>query len=671
MKISLNWLNDYIETGLSAEQIAEILSDLGFPCEGIEKLDDDTVVDIEVTSNRGDCLGYIGVARELAVSTGKELKIPAVKLDESGTDVTKLASVEIREPELCGRYTARIVEGVKIGPSPDWIVRRLEAAGMRSVNNVVDATNYAMLETGQPPHAFDYDKLKQGKIIVRKAIAGERIVSIDGSKCDLNPDMLVIADAESPVAIAGVMGGLASEVDGSTTKILLEDAWFDPVIVRTTARKLSLPSEASFRFARIVDIEKVDWASQRTCQLITQLAGGKVARGVVDVYPKKQPVLKVNMRLARLKKLLGIEIPREDVLRILGALKFEPRLENDTAACTVPSWRSDVDREVDLIEEIARVYGYHKVHTEKKIQIEVTPVNARQKLTDSVVTYLNACGFYETINVSFTDNSVAGLFNEPDAAFLSVKDESRKSANMLRQTLIGSLMGVLQTNVNAKNLPCRIFEIAGTFVPVAGKSDGLPVEKTKLALVCDGDLRELSGVIEGLIRNISRDANVEFKPADLKWAQTGAQIMVNSQTIGTAGVAGSSIKEKFDFKEITSCAAEIDFEFLLQLDRGLLKVKPIPRFPAIQRDLSIIVDEQVPWSEIVKAVQKKASLELEQVNFTDIYRGKGIPSDRKSVTLSLQFRDEDGTLTHETVDAFQKEIVQSLAESVAAVLRDS
>ncbi|MBN2589401.1 MAG: phenylalanine--tRNA ligase subunit beta [Sedimentisphaerales bacterium] len=671
MKISLNWLNDYIETGLDAEQIAETLSNMGFPCESIEKLDNDTVIDVEVTSNRGDCLGYIGVARELSVATGKELKLPVVVLDESDTDVTQLAQVEVAEPELCGRYTARVVEGVKIGPSPDWLVERLEAIGMRTVNNVVDVTNYVMMETGQPPHAFDYDKVKDGKIIVRKANKGENLVSIDGSKCELTPDMLMITDPNGPVGIAGVMGGLETEVTDTTKRILLEDASFDPVSIRTTSRRLSLPSEASFRFARIVDIEKIDWASQRTCQLITQLAGGKVAKGVIDIYPKKKEPVKTSMRLSRLKKLLGIEVPLEEVLRILTALKFEPDLQNDVVSCNIPTWRSDVHREVDLIEEVARVYGYHQVPTEKKIQIEVVPVNARQRLTDSVGTYLNACGYYETINVTFTDNIVAGLFNESDSAYLSVKDESRKSANVLRQTLIGSLMGVLQTNVNARNLPCRIFEIADTFVPAKDNSDGLPNEKTKLALVCDGDLRTLTGVVEGLIKNISRNAIIEITPSDLKWAQTGAQIKVNSQPIGVMAVVGSAIKDKFDFKEITLCAAEIDFEFLLQLEKGQLNVKPIPRFPAIQRDLSIIVDEDVTWSQIVKAVEEKASTELEQVNFTDIYRGKGIPSGQKSVTLSLQFRDEDGTLTHETVDTFQKEIVQNLCDSVKAVLRDS
>jgi len=670
MKISLEWLSDYIETGLKAERIAEILSDQGFPCEGIEHIGGDSVIDVEVTSNRGDCLGYIGVARELAVATGKELKIPEVEPDELEKDVTEFANVEILEPDLCGRYTARIIDGVKVGPSPDLLRKRLEAVGLRSVNNVVDATNYAMMETGQPPHAFDYAKIYQGKIIVRKAVAGERLVSIDGTQCELNTDMLVIADPQGPVGIAGVMGGLDSEVSVSTTTVLLEDAYFDPVSIRTTSRRLGLPSEAAFRFERTVDIEMVDWASMRTAKLITQVAGGKVAKGVVDVYPKKQPLKKVGLRLSRLNKLLGIDVPREKAVKILSALCFEPHIKDNLITCTVPSWRSDVYREVDLIEEVARVHGYNTIPTEGKISIEVVPVDARQKVIQSVGTYLNGCGFYETINVSFVSNSVAELFKENDTAYLSVGDESRKSDNILRQTLIGSLMGVLKTNLNAKNSPCRIFEIAETFVPVPDKR-GLPIEKTKLALAYDGDFRYLRGVIEGLFKAISRDVQISIMPVELKWAQTGAQIIVNSQPAGTAGIVNGDVKKKFDFKESTPCAAEMDFEQLMALSCNDFEVRPIPRFPAIQRDLSIIVDEEVRWTDIMEVVGKNATEELEDINFAGIYRGKSIPSGRKSVTLSLQFRDEDGTLTHQTVDKFQADIVQGLTESVNAVLRDS
>ncbi|MHC4573660.1 MAG: phenylalanine--tRNA ligase subunit beta [Planctomycetota bacterium] len=670
MRVSLDWLKDYVEIEHSPEEVAEILSDLGLPCEGIEHLGDDAVIDVEVTSNRGDCLGYIGVARELAVVTGKELKMLVVALDESERDVAEFCSVEIVEPDLCGRYTARIVEGVKVGPSPDWMVKRLEAAGLRSVNNVVDASNYAMMETGQPPHAFDYVKIAEGKIIVRKAAAGERIVSIDGTQCDLSPDMLIIADAKGPVAVAGVMGGLDTEVSEATTTILLEDAYFDPVSVRTTSRRLSLPSEAAFRFERIVDIDNVDWASKRTAQLIAQAAGGKVAKGVVDVYPRKRAKREVTLRFSRVAKLLGVEMPQEEVVRILSALGYEPRRRDDLTVCTVPFWRSDVYREVDLIEEVARVYGYNKVPVEHKIKIEVVPADARQKLAQSIGTYLNGCGFYETVTVGFVDNSVAELFAGGEAkGHLAVQDVSRKTANLLRQTLIGSLLGVLKTNVNAKNLPCRIFEISDTFAPRRERSGGLPVEEAKLTLVCDSDLRDLRGVIEGLVKTIDRTCETVFRPTDLVWAQTGAEIVVNGKVVGTAGVVSEAVKDRFDFKELTPVAAELEFEQLLVLQSGPVTVKPIPRFPAIERDLSIIVGEGVSWAEIVDVVNSKAPGELEDIQFVDIYRGKGIPSGKKSVTLSLRFRDEDGTLTHETVDGFEEAIVGRLAQRIKAELR--
>jgi phenylalanyl-tRNA synthetase beta chain len=544
VKILLNWLSDYIETGLSAVQIAEILSNLGFPTESIVHLNSDIVIDIEITSNRGDCLGLLGIARELSAATGKELKLPAVELNESDKDVTGFAAVEIAEPDLCGRYTARIIEGVEVGPSPDWLKNRLEAIGMRSVNNVVDATNYAMAETGQPPHAFDYEKIADGKIIVRKADPGEQLVSIDGSKCELTADMLIIADANKPVAIAGVMGGADTEVSEKTTIILLEDAHFEPVSVRRTSRKLSLPSEASYRFERTVDVEAIEFASRRTAQLITQAAGGKVAKGVVDIYPQKPEPKAVTLRLSRLNRLLGIEILSEETVKILSRLSFQPRQKNDLITCSVPSWRSDVYREADLIEEVARVYGYDKIPTERKIEIEVVPVDARQKLIELVGTYLNGCGFYETINVSFIDDSVAGLFTQVEVnKHLAVKDVSRKNSNLLRQSLLPSLLGVLRTNLNAGNTPCRMFEIADTFVSAGKQNGSLPIERAKLAIACDSDFRDLRGVLEGLIKTIDKDANVLFKPVNLAWTQTGAEIEVDEKVIGFAGIVSQAVIE--------------------------------------------------------------------------------------------------------------------------------
>jgi phenylalanyl-tRNA synthetase beta chain len=669
MKISLNWLNDYVQTGLNAEQMAEILSNLGLPCEGVEHLAGDSVIDVEVTSNRGDCLSHIGVARELAAATGKPLSLPSIDFAEMDKPASEFVQVEIREPDLCKRYTARVIEGVKIGPSPEWMQKRLEAVGMRAVNNVVDATNYAMMETGQPPHAFDFATIEARKIIVRKAAPGEQIVSIDGTQCSLAPEMLVIADAHRPVAVAGIMGGLATEVSDATTTILLEDAYFDPVCIRTTSRRLALPSEASFRFERIVDVEKIDWASRRTTQLIVQLAGGTVAKGVVDAYPRKPQPLQLSMRLSRVSHLLGIEVPTEQVMSILAALCFEPRLQDDSVICSVPSWRSDIGREVDLIEEVARVYGYDKVPTRRKIQIEAVPADARHAMAEYIGTLLNAGGFYETITVGFVDQGVADLFSPGGPrANLAVRQTARREAGILRRTLLGSLLEVLKTNVNAKNLPCRVYEIADTFVPVS-EPNALPIERSRLGLVVDTNFRLLRGAIEGLVESLNRNAKVEFVPAEFPWAEVGARVAVDGKEIGQAGIFSEAVRQKLDFKDLIPCGAELDFDGLMAVKAGPIKIRPIPRFPAIDRDLSIVVADVARWTDIAAAVQNAAPAELEEIQFVDIYRGKGIPAGQKSLTLSLRFRDEDGTLTHETVDAYQAKILDSLKGAVAAELR--
>jgi phenylalanyl-tRNA synthetase beta chain len=668
MKVLLSWLKDYVDIELSAQEVAEILSNRGFPYEGIEVLNNDAVIDVEVTSNRGDCLGYIGVARELAAATGKELKLPKVELEESSKPASEFASVEIREPQLCQRYTARIIDGVKVGPTPDWMRNRLEAIGMRSVNNVVDATNYAMMETGQPPHAFDHKRLFGGKIIVRKAEAGEQIISIDGSKCELTTDMLVIADEKYPVAVAGVMGGLDTEVNDATTTVLLEDAFFSPVSVRTTSRNLSLPSEASFRFCRIVDIENIDWASKRTTQLMIQVSGGKAAKGVVDAYPTKPKPKQATLRLSRLKKLLGIEVPNDKVIQILTRLGFGPKQNGEQIACSVPTWRSDIYREADLIEEVARVYGYDKIPTENAITIEVSPTDTRKKTIDAIGTYLAGCGFYETVTISFIDKQDAELFAQTeDKRHLSVKDVTRTGTNLLRQSVLPSLFGVLKTNHNVGNTPCRLFEIADTYIPAeAGK---LPVEKTRLTITGDSDFRDIKGVVDGLLKSIASDAVVKFEPTEINWAQAGVKVIANNKQVGVIGMASQQVLDRFDFKHTTICGAELDLEQLLTLRAGSTKVKQLPKFPAIKRDLSLILNEDVVWADIESAVNKKAPAELEELQFVDIFRGKSIPQGKKSVTLSLWFRDADGTLTHETVDSFQAEILKSLTESIGAELR--
>ena len=673
MKISLNWLRDYVDiSGYTPEQIGGILSDRGLPIESIETIGEDTVIDVEITSNRGDCLGHIGIARELACAWGRDLVLPTIEnMPELDKDAGQLVDVEIEEPTMCGRYTARIIEGVKVGPSPDWIVKRLEAVGLRSVNNVVDATNYAMMEHGQPPHAFDYDTIRGRKIIVRKTRSNEQIVSIDGTKCQLSDTMLVIADVEHPVAVAGVMGGLETEVTDKTTNILLEEAHFDPVCIRQTSRRLALPSEASYRFERQVDIEQIDWASRRCAQLIIQFSGGKAARGVVDAWPVKPEKITAGMRFSRLRALLGIDIPKEKIVEIFKLLGFEPESKNeDLVVCTVPSWRHDIYREADLIEEVIRCWGYDKVPVERKISIEVAPKDKRQVLAENVRAVLNGCGFFETVSVSFVEPDIASVFGS--VAFdqhLAVQDINQKSTRILRSNLIGSLVSVLRSNYRVGNAPCCIYELADTYLP-SQADQKLPVERVGLGLACDGDFRQWRAVAECVIGKVNPAASVEFKPASIVWAQAGADVLIDGISIGYAGVLKSDIAKRFDLERAQQiCIGQIDFDMLFEKTGQILTVKPIPKFPAVQRDLSLILEEKIQWSQIIDTINIVRPDELEKIDFVALYRGKPIPAGQKSMTVSLCFRDDDGTLRHEQVDEFEKTIFASLQSKLGAQIR--
>lgn len=672
MKISLDWLCDYVDTTLSADEIGDILSNLGFPIESIERVGDDTVLDVEVTSNRGDCLGHIGIARELAMATGKTLKLPEINLNESNKDVQSMVQVHIHEPALCNRYTARVIEDMKIGPSPKWMRKRLESIGVRSVNNIVDVTNYVMMETGQPSHAFEYDEIAGQTIIVRKASNGEQLISIDETQCKLNDSMLVIADEKIPVAMAGVMGGLDSEVSDATTTVLLEVAHFEPVTIRSTARKLALQSEASFRFERHVDTENIDWVSARCAQLMAETSGGIVARGMIDAWPEKRERNTIEMRLSRMNALLGIVIPPDKVLSIFTALGFAPKTkDDDRIVCTSPSWRHDLHREADLIEEAARCFGYDNIPVEPKIHIEVASPNLREKTAGKVRSFLNGAGFYESINVTFVDAKTAEQFCEQmPEQHLSVADVSQKNLNLLRQNLIGSLISVMQSNYNVGNRPCKLFELADTFIPDANHETGkLPNEHTRIGLVMDDDFRVMRGVIEELVAGIALNSTLEFKPASFKWAQAGAQILIDDKALGIAGLLNTDTAGQFNLDKQAVSAAELDFDLLLEKSGAIPAAQPIPRFPAIVRDLSLIVDEPVQWAQITSVIQSKAPAELEQIDFGGLYRGKPISDGKKSITVSLRFRDEQGTLRHETVDGFESTILSGLTDTLGAELR--
>jgi phenylalanyl-tRNA synthetase beta chain len=669
MKISLEWLREYVDYQDSPEKLDEILTNVGFPVEGIERVGDDWMLDVEITSNRPDCLGHIGIAREVAAATGCAFRMPEVNYTETGKDVTEWTGVVNEAPDLCGRYTARMIDEVKIGPSPDWLVRRLETIGLRGISNVVDITNYVLMEIGQPLHSFDYAQLEEGRIVVRRAKNGEKMVSIDHTELELNNRMLVIADASQPVAMAGIMGGLASEVGDQTKSVLLESAHFDPLCTRRSSRALTLSSESSFRFERNVDIVMVDWASRRAAALLEQFASGKVAPGVIDVWPADYTSRQVGLRLPRLNLLLGIEIPVDTVLGILSRLGLEPQLGKEgVVSCTIPSWRSDLVREVDLIEEVIRIQGYGSIPMEPRIHITVKTQDEYQRACQKVTTALNGCGFYETIGVSFVDDRHWQPFMPEGFEPVRVQDMTRKSNNALRPSLLPSLLEASKRNQDAGNEHCELYELAACHKP--NGSEILPNETICLSMLTDGAFQELRGAIESVLAALDKNIRLTCQSDEILWAdpEAGSRLLVGDICIGSAGKLRSDILNQFDLNE-NVCLAEIDFGELVKLQGGVTELIPLIRFPGVTRDLSLVLDESIAWVDIESLIHDQNIADLREVRFVGIYRGKGVEKGRKSLTLSLHFRRADETLTHEAVDAYQETILSGLKEKLNADLR--
>lgn len=670
MKISLEWLREYVDYQDSVERLAEIFTGIGFPVENYEKVGDDWMVDVEITSNRPDCLAHIGLARELAAATGAKLRLPDVNFPEVGKPVTECTSVADEAPRYCSRYTARLITDVKVGPSPDWMCRRLETIGQRAINNVVDITNYVMMEIGQPLHSFDYDLLKEGRIVVRMARPGEQMVSIDHSVLELKENMLVIADAKKAVAIAGIMGGLESEVVDSTKNILLESAHFDPLSIRRTSRELTLASEASFRFERNIDPVMLEWASRRATALLVQLAGGKAAPGLVDAWPVKKQTPPVPMRLSRMRHLLGISIATERVITILDRLGFGPQYDHqDLITCQIPSWRGDVQREVDLIEEVIRIQGYGHIPAESSIHITVKTEDKYQRTRKKVVNAVQSCGYYETVNVGFLEDKYWPPFCEVGFEPVRVKDVSRKNKNALRASLLPSLLEVRKRNQDAGNEDCRFFELAAVHRP-AQNPESLPMEMIQLGLLTDGSFRDLRGAIESIVASLDNQQQVVCQPGKVIWARedAAADLYLGTQKIGQMGVAAENILALFDLgREV--CLADLSFAELLKLEGRTVTLQPLIRFPGIVRDLSLVLDEEVPWIKLEQAIRAQQIEDMRELHFVDIYRGKGIDAGKKSLTLSMEFRSVNETLTHEQADAYQEKILSALYKEFDAKLR--
>ena len=667
MNISLNWLTDYVDVAsIPAEELGERCMHIGLNLEEIVSTDSDIVLDLEVTSNRPDCLCHLGVAREVAAALGLEYRPPVLPDLPATGSAAELASVEVLAPDLCPRYTARIIRGVKVGPSPSWMVERLAAVGVRSVNNIVDVTNYVLFEYAQPLHSFDFDKLDGRRIIVRRAEEGELLVSIDETKCKLTPDMLVIADAARPVAIAGVMGGLNTEVTEGTANVLLEAAQFDPLSIRHTSRKLQLMSESNYRFERGIDPVRLEEASRRACQLILELAGGELAEGLLDVWAEPWQAPTVKLRPERTDKLLGYEIPPERQVEILDRLGLSPRMDGGKIACTIPSHRADLTREADLIEEVARLAGYDRIPVYNSVEHPVRPMDVNTRARRDVGRVLNAAGFDEAMTYTFIDREEAERFGFADV--VNVDPLVRKTNNTLRPTLAPALLRAVKTNQDAGNGAVSLYEIAAVF-PFVGAGE-LPGEYVELGLVTTRELRELRGALEAVVEKVDPGSRLELVAKDLAGLQPGAaaELLLDGEPAGRIGMISAEVQDACGLEK-PAAVASLHFEALLSRAGAVRTYRPLAKFPGMQRDLSILVDEDVTWRRIEQTVLAVDQPMRESLAYVTTYRGKQIPAGRKSVTLTLTYRKPDGTLRGEEADAQVAQVVESLKKTLSAELR--
>jgi phenylalanyl-tRNA synthetase beta chain len=666
MIVSLEWLKQYIDLPPNTAELADRLALAGLNHE----MFDDKVIDLEVTSNRPDCLGHIGVAREIGVLYGRPFKTPAAKPQAKGEAVSKITKVEITSPELCPRYTARVIRGVQIGPSPQWLQDRLRAVGIAVINNVVDVTNFVLMECGQPLHAFDFAKLKGGRIVVREAKPGEKFTAINHQEYELAPGTCVIADAQRAVCLAGVMGGADSEVSEATTDILLEAAEFDQLTTRTTARRFGLHSPSSYRFERGVDPHGVDWASRRACELILETAGGTLCEGVVDVGRKPPEREVVKLRFDQLPRVLGIKVPDEIVQKILTALGcVETHVCGHCVKVTPPSWRADLTREIDLIEEVARIHGYDKIPEDVGVKMAASTRSREDRVLERVRGVMIAAGFDEAMTLSAVDESwVDAIQPWTDEPPLRTSTPVLRRADCLRQTLLPSLLTARRHNEKVANPKAELFEIANVYLPEAGM---LPQQKRLLAIVSGGDFNELKGVVESLVARLAPSRHVEVGASAYPLLDDVRQcrLRLGDHTLGVLGELSSAGKQRFEMRWATT-VAELDIDLLVGAAELVATTRPLSQYPPVGRDLNIVIPESVHWSEVAALVRESGGELVESVAYQETYRNaERLGAGNKSLMFSLQLRSATGTLTNEEADAVRNRIVATLSERLGAALR--
>jgi phenylalanyl-tRNA synthetase beta chain len=645
---------------------------------------DDVILDLDITPNRGDWASMIGVARELAALLGTRVKMPQVRLQESDFTAESLSSVVIENADLCPRYVGRVLTDVKIGPSPDWMCRRLIAAGQRPISNIVDITNFVMLELGHPLHAFDYDLLKENRIVVRNPRPGETITTIDGQVRALSPDMLIIADAQEPVAVGGVMGGLQSEVGDACTRVFLEGAMFKPTSIRRTARALGMQSEASMRFQRGADPEMAAFAVDRAAMLMQQLAGAKVAGGRLDEYPNKKDPIEITLRYERTGLLLGtrIEPPRQQT--ILESLGFEiTGSAQDHLTARVPSWRHDAEREADLIEEIARLYGYENIEsTLPRIQATETVFAPNDSIVRAFRRYLVGQGLTEFFNWTFScpeDVKASGLPDEFLNMVALQNPLSEKQATM-RSSLIPGLLANVSRNVRHGSLNVRAFEIGPVYIPVTGRD--LPDEPLRVGVVLTGyngekhwampqqplDIYDVKGFGESILEFFGADAAFEVGEYGPFESGQCARVALGETTLGWMGQMRFDVLKGWGIDQPVFML-ELDLSQLLECALPMPQFRPIPAFPPSRRDMAVMVDAGVPAGALRDAAMETGGKLLKSVDIFDVYSGKQVTQGKKSIALSLVFQSDERTLTDQDTQKSWDRILKKLQTDFGAELR--
>ena len=701
MDISYNWLRELTEIALPPRELAERLTMAGLAVDAVKEHGGDFVLEFDLTSNRPDCLSHLGIAREAAALAGAGVKLPDSTVANVGGRAEQFTAVEIADADLCPRYAARVVRGVKIAPSPEWLVQRLQAIGQRPINNVADITNFVMHEMGQPLHAFDLAKLAEFRIVVRRAHAGEKLKTLDGVERELDEQMLVIADAVRAVAIAGVMGGEETEISDETTDVLVESAYFDPQSVRRTSKLLGLQTEASYRFERGVDYEGVRRAQDRCVALICELAGGTATEDAVDVYPARITPPTVRLRPHRVEELSGLSVPAEESRRILSSLGFEPAAggDGDELSFGVPTWRTDVKIEEDLVEEVARVYGYDKIGEAlppSPVTGEYLAGDRRRRAARQVLT---ALGFNEAVSISFIEETsgvtesgesrfepVPGLQQvEGEGAFVTLSNPIIEGARLMRPGLLAGLLEATRPNFNHGTRDVRLFETGRVFAANGSTGEGdeaRPNEVEAFALVITGealeegkaagrpaDLYDLKGALEAAA-DAMRVGELESEPAPVRHLREGqsARVKLGGREIGNAGRLSEELAARYKFRQPVY-VAEVSLTALLSTGEGAARYAPLPRFPGIARDVSLVADRGITYGEMRRAILSLGIEECRGVALVDVYEGANMPEGKRSLTLRVEYRADDRTLRDEEVDRMHARVVAALEGEFGAQLR--